>query len=78
MMENIIIAAVFIAVVVAAGCYVSRRAQRDYYTVPPVDENIAAQIIGRPVTYRGVKRNEPCPCGSGKKFKACHLAGRER
>ncbi|MFM7105420.1 MAG: SEC-C metal-binding domain-containing protein [Flavobacteriales bacterium] len=19
-----------------------------------------------------VGRNEPCPCGSGKKFKACH------
>src|SRR5450830_1784965 len=25
-------------------------------------------------TYNGVKvgRNDPCPCGSGKKFKACH------
>lgn len=22
--------------------------------------------------YRGVGRNEPCPCGSGKKFKHCH------
>lgn len=21
-----------------------------------------------------VGRNEPCPCGSGKKFKNCHLA----
>jgi preprotein translocase subunit SecA len=21
-----------------------------------------------------VGRNEPCPCGSGKKFKACHGA----
>jgi len=20
-----------------------------------------------------VKRNDPCPCGSGKKFKKCHL-----
>ncbi|WP_366760592.1 SEC-C metal-binding domain-containing protein [uncultured Thiodictyon sp.] len=20
----------------------------------------------------GVGRNEPCPCGSGKKFKECH------
>lgn len=20
-----------------------------------------------------IGRNEPCPCGSGKKFKACHL-----
>jgi hypothetical protein len=22
--------------------------------------------------YRHVGRNEPCPCGSGKKFKKCH------
>jgi len=25
--------------------------------------------------YAGVGRNEPCPCGSGKKFKKCHGAG---
>lgn len=24
---------------------------------------------GKPLTGR----NEPCPCGSGKKYKACHL-----
>ncbi len=23
--------------------------------------------------YRKVGRNEPCPCGSGKKFKKCHF-----
>ena len=25
-------------------------------------------------TYNGIKvsRNNPCPCGSGKKFKKCH------
>jgi uncharacterized protein YecA (UPF0149 family) len=22
-----------------------------------------------------VGRNDPCPCGSGKKYKACHGAG---
>ncbi|MCX6797421.1 MAG: SEC-C metal-binding domain-containing protein [Candidatus Doudnabacteria bacterium] len=22
--------------------------------------------------YKGVGRNDPCPCGSGKKFKRCH------
>jgi preprotein translocase subunit SecA len=22
--------------------------------------------------YEGVGRNQPCPCGSGKKFKNCH------
>ncbi len=38
---------------------------------------------GKPITYRksddpnpyvGVGRNDPCPCGSGKKFKNCHGA----
>ncbi len=24
------------------------------------------------VDWRGVSRNDPCPCGSGKKFKNCH------
>ena len=23
-----------------------------------------------------VGRNDPCPCGSGKKYKKCHGAGR--
>ena len=25
-----------------------------------------------PNPYVGVGRNDPCPCGSGKKFKNCH------
>ncbi|MFW5426476.1 MAG: SEC-C metal-binding domain-containing protein, partial [Methylophagaceae bacterium] len=30
----------------------------------------------KPVTRDGKKvgRNDPCPCGSGKKFKQCHGA----
>jgi preprotein translocase subunit SecA len=27
-----------------------------------------------PETWGKVGRNEPCPCGSGKKFKHCHGA----
>ncbi|KAA0020365.1 hypothetical protein F0A16_00710 [Salinicola corii] len=23
-------------------------------------------------TFKDVGRNDPCPCGSGKKFKKCH------
>ena len=23
--------------------------------------------------YKGVNRNDPCPCGSGRKFKTCHM-----
>jgi preprotein translocase subunit SecA len=26
----------------------------------------------RPSTWGKVGRNEPCPCGSGKKYKQCH------
>lgn len=33
-----------------------------------------AEISSRPnLAFEGVGRNEPCPCGSGKKFKRCHL-----
>ncbi|WP_029244940.1 SEC-C metal-binding domain-containing protein, partial [Streptococcus sobrinus] len=43
--------------------------------------NIAAQKAGQVVAdkdldFTNVKRNDPCPCGSGKKFKNCH--GRHR
>jgi preprotein translocase subunit SecA len=27
-----------------------------------------------PVDWSTVGRNDPCPCGSGKKFKKCHGA----
>ena len=27
---------------------------------------------GDPASWGKVGRNEPCPCGSGKKFKHCH------
>ena len=34
------------------------------------------QAVGRTVVREGRKvgRNEPCPCGSGKKYKKCHGA----
>ena len=28
-----------------------------------------------PTGFEGTGRNDPCPCGSGKKFKKCHGAG---
>ncbi len=33
----------------------------------------ASAVAANP--YEGVGRNDPCPCGSGKKFKKCHGAG---
>ena len=30
-------------------------------------------LAGQPrVDFAGAGRNDPCPCGSGKKFKSCH------
>ena len=36
--------------------------------------NISAKAPNMPenVNLSNVKRNDPCPCGSGKKFKNCH------
>ena len=31
--------------------------------------------IPPPPQYPGVGRNDPCPCGSGRKFKKCCGAG---
>src|SRR5438552_3727199 len=33
---------------------------------------VGASVVANP--YTGVGRNDPCPCGSGKKFKKCHGA----
>jgi tetratricopeptide (TPR) repeat protein len=32
----------------------------------------AAEAAAREEAYAGVGRNDPCPCGSGKRFKQCH------
>ena len=31
-------------------------------------------VITAPRSFSKVQRNEPCPCGSGKKYKDCHFA----
>jgi preprotein translocase subunit SecA len=46
---------------------------------PPGDyseEEMAQMAGGTPIVREGVKvgRNDPCPCGSGKKYKQCHGA----
>ena len=40
------------------------------------DEEKAQMASGAPIVREGVKvgRNDPCPCGSGKKYKQCHGA----
>lgn len=42
----------------------------------PVIKHVGARIVGpAPARSSGVGRNEPCPCGSGKKYKKCCAAG---
>jgi preprotein translocase subunit SecA len=36
------------------------------------DEAEAAEALAAQTGERKVGRNDPCPCGSGKKFKQCH------
>jgi len=33
-------------------------------------------LLAEPAPFAGTGRNEPCPCGSGKKYKLCHLGSR--
>jgi preprotein translocase subunit SecA len=35
------------------------------------DEPVSTQTVHR--SDDKVGRNDPCPCGSGKKYKKCHL-----
>jgi len=39
----------------------------------PTSEGFAGdkRIVRKPVTVQKIGRNEPCPCGSGKKYKKC-------
>lgn len=42
-----------------------------------VVQRIRPDVLPRPVPKMEAGRNEPCPCGSGKKFKRCHGAAAE-
>jgi uncharacterized protein YecA (UPF0149 family) len=33
---------------------------------------LAAEEAQMQAVFAKAKRNDPCPCGSGKKFKHCH------
>ena len=38
----------------------------------PENEPEAQEATVDDIAFAGVGRNDPCPCGSGKKFKDCH------
>jgi preprotein translocase subunit SecA len=52
-----------------------RRAQRLEYSAPSVDGGTHVETsrgASGSDEYSRVGRNDPCPCGSGRKFKRCH------
>jgi preprotein translocase subunit SecA len=45
------------------------------YSAPSVDGGAHVETSRGPAAgddYARVGRNDPCPCGSGRKFKRCH------
>jgi preprotein translocase subunit SecA len=70
---------------VASGLGQPRRPARLEYSAPTVDgEDGAAGVehhseaAGADASFARVGRNDPCPCGSGRKFKRCHGDPRSR
>ena len=52
-----------------------RRTQQLQYSAPSVDGGAYVETSQDPAAnddYARVGRNDPCPCGSGRKFKRCH------
>jgi hypothetical protein len=48
-------------------------ADRERHSVGPGDAGSASARQPSADRFKGVGRNDPCPCGSGKKFKKCCL-----
>jgi hypothetical protein len=65
------------------ACFQPKRAQRDRRTttssIPPAGKSKGVSTAVEPIwktatpAFAKVGRNDPCPCGSGKKFKKCCL-----
>ncbi len=55
----------------------SDEAKRDQerHAAGRVGSGLASAAASQPTTnpFKGIGRNDPCPCGSGKKFKKCCL-----
>jgi preprotein translocase subunit SecA len=52
-----------------------RRAQQLQYSAPSVDGGAHVETSRGPTSgdqFARVGRNDPCPCGSGRKYKRCH------
>ncbi|MFI0367246.1 preprotein translocase subunit SecA [Actinomadura sp. 1N219] len=58
----------------AKGLDAPKRPAKLEYSAPTVDGDGGVEHHSEETQdeYAGVNRNDPCPCGSGKKFKRCH------
>ncbi|MDL4776006.1 MULTISPECIES: preprotein translocase subunit SecA [Thermomonosporaceae] len=58
----------------AKGLDEPKRPKKLEYSAPTVDGEGGVELHSEETEdeYAGVSRNDPCPCGSGKKFKRCH------
>ncbi len=69
------------APVLPAGLAPPRRSGALRYTAPSVDggTHVDSYVEGTPGgDFANVGRNDPCPCGSGRKYKRCHGDPRNR
>jgi preprotein translocase subunit SecA len=58
------------------GLKKERSKERDYHFVFEKQGHIsdkASKVIKPPRKKKKIGRNDPCPCGSGKKYKKCCL-----
>ncbi|MER7545819.1 preprotein translocase subunit SecA [Actinomadura sp.] len=64
----------------AKGLEKPSRPKKLEYSAPTVDGEGGVELHSEESEdeYAGVNRNDPCPCGSGKKFKRCHGDPRNR
>ncbi|MCW2944011.1 MAG: preprotein translocase, SecA subunit [Actinoallomurus sp.] len=64
--------------IVAKGLEQTGRRQTLSYTAPTVDGEGGVETHSEKSDdqFVGVSRNDPCPCGSGKKYKRCHGGAR--
>ncbi|HEX5291853.1 MAG TPA: SEC-C metal-binding domain-containing protein, partial [Streptosporangiaceae bacterium] len=63
------------------AAFAPRRPQRLQYSAPSVDGGTHVETSTGPGVrddFAQVGRNDPCPCGSGRKFKRCHGDPRTR
>ena len=62
---------------VAGGAAVARDAAESVGQVPKASHGAVRTVVkNKDDPFANVGRNDPCPCGSGKKYKKCHGANR--